>query len=175
MFWILDGISFVCILVIGYNGFKNGLVEEMGRLLGLVIAILIAIANTSFLSSELHKILPLDNWLTKCFSFTFLFMTALILSRMLTKLVQITYVSKDNDLINKAMGFIFGSIKGAFMLVIFFWFVAILPIEKWKMIINQKSQIAFYSHQFRKSIVSFFNWEDPVSLSEAYIRQLTQP
>jgi len=43
------------------------------------------------------------------------------------------------------------------------------------MIINQNSQIAFYSHQFRKSIVSFFNWEDPVSLSEAYIRQLTQP
>ena len=32
-----------------------------------------------------------------------------------------------------------------------------------------------YSNQIRLTVISFFNWEDPISLSESYIKKITQP
>ena len=43
------------------------------------------------------------------------------------------------------------------------------------MFIEQNSRLAQKGNLFRVSIVSFFNWDDPVLMSESYIKQLTQP
>jgi uncharacterized membrane protein required for colicin V production len=53
MFEILDGVAIAFILLWGYQGFKNGLIEELGRLLGLIAAILISISRSSDLSLKL--------------------------------------------------------------------------------------------------------------------------
>ena len=50
-----------------------------------------------------------------------------------------------------------------------------IPLQKWTNIINNNSRLITYSDQIRISIVSFFNWEDPISLSESYVKELTQP
>jgi len=108
-------------------------------------------------------------------SFALLFTAALFAARVLTKLVHIALLSKSNQLMNGSLGFIFGSIKGCFILMVFVWFIAILPLQKWTMIIEGNSRIAQQGNKFRSALVSFFNWEDPVSMSESYIKQLTQP
>ena len=41
--------------------------------------------------------------------------------------------------------------------------------------INENSKLITYSNQIRLSVISFFNWEDPVTLSESYIKKITQP
>jgi hypothetical protein len=53
--------------------------------------------------------------------------------------------------------------------------IAILPLKKWSIIIQENSQIAQRSNKLRLEMVTFFNWEDPVALSESYLKQLTQP
>ena len=53
MTWLLDGFSILFILFLGYNGFNKGLIEELGRLIGLLIAILISISNTKFVSDKI--------------------------------------------------------------------------------------------------------------------------
>ncbi len=175
MFWFLDGLSILFVLFIGYNGFKKGIIEELGRLLGIIVAVLISISNSTSFAIKFNRIFQIDSWLIVCCSFVFLFTITLLLTRVLTKLVQYTFLSKSNRFMNKTMGFIFGSIKGCFILIIFFWFIAILPDQKWINIIDQNSNFAIYSHKLRIKIVSFFNWEDPVSLSESYIKKITQP
>ena len=73
------------------------------------------------------------------------------------------------------IAFVFAMIKGYVIVMIFFWFMGIIPLKKWKKIIDENSRLARVSDSLRIDIVDFFHWEDPIALSESYIKNLTQP
>ena len=173
--WLLDSLAVLFIVGLGYTGFKRGFIEELGRLLGLLSAILISVSNSSTLSSNIGALLTVDEWLSMSLSFALLFFLTLAASRLLTSLIHIAVLSNNIQLMNRSLGFIFGSIKGGFILIAFIWFIAILPLQKWTVFIEQNSRLAQKGNIFRISIVTFFNWDDPVSMSESYLKQLTQP
>ena len=175
MTWFLDGLAILFVLFLGYNGFNRGLIEELGRLVGLLIAILISISNTKFVSDKIIEIVGLDDWIIKILTFTLLFIAATVFTRLLTKMLNIAILSKNNQMMNQSLGCIFGAFKGFFIIMTILWFIALLPKQKWTSFMGKKSNILIISNQFRISIVSFFNWDDPVELSESYIKQLTQP
>ena len=175
MTWLLDGFSILFILFLGYNGFNKGLIEELGRLVGLLIAILISISNTKFVSDKIIGIVGLDEWIIKILTFTLLFIVSIVVARFLTKMLNIAILSKNNQMMNQLLGCTFGAFKGFFIIMTILWFIALLPKQKWTTFIGKKSCISIISDQFRISIISFFNWDDPVELSESYIKQLTQP
>ena len=175
MTWLLDGFAILFILFLGYNGFNRGLVEELGRLVGLIIATLISISNTKFVSEKIIEIVDFDDWIIKILTFTLLFIAAIDFTRLLTKMLNIAILSKNNQMMNQSLGFTFGAFKGFFIIMTILWFIALLPKQKWTSFMGKKSNILIISNQFRISIVSFFNWDDPVELSESYIKQLTQP
>lgn len=175
MSWFLDGLAILFVVLLGIVGFKRGFIEELGRLIGLIIAILISVSNSAKLSIKLNEILPSDQWMGLFLSFSLLFTVTLIGARVLTKLVHIALLSKSNQLMNRSLGFLFGGIKGGFIVMVFIWVIAILPLKKWSIIIQENSQIAQRSNELRLEMVTFFNWEDPVALSESYLKQLTQP
>ena len=175
MTWLLDGFAILFILFLGYNGFNRGLVEELGRLVGLIIAILISISNTKFVSEKIIEIVDFDDWIIKILTFTLLFIAATVFTRLLTKMLNIAILSKNNQMMNQSLGFTFGAFKGFFIIMTILWFIALLPKQKWTSFMGKNSNISKISNQFRISIVSFFNWDDPVELSESYIKQLTQP
>ncbi len=171
----LDSLVICIVILFGYNGYTKGFIEELGRLLGLIIAILLAISRGPELAFELNQILKFDNRIILFFSYIFLFFVVFLFSRILTKFVNIAFLSGDNHFINHFLGFIFGLFKGLVVLASLVWFISILPLHKWTNIINDNSRFAYYSNNIRIGIVSFFNWEDPISLSESYIKNLTQP
>jgi membrane protein required for colicin V production len=175
MAWFLDGFAILFILFLGYNGFHRGLIEELGRLVGLIIAILISMSNTKPVSDKIIEIVGLDDWIIKILTFTLLFITSIVLTRLLTKMLNIAILSKNNQMMNQSLGFTFGAFKGFFIIMTILWFIALLPKQKWTSFMDKKSNILIISNQFRISIISFFNWDDPVELSESYIKQLTQP
>ena len=76
MLWFLDGLVVVFILLLGYNGFNKGLIEELGRLLGLVLAILFSISQSTFISTKLNEFINADEWVIMFFSFSLLFVIA---------------------------------------------------------------------------------------------------
>ena len=175
MTWFLDGLAILFILFLGYNGFNIGLIEEFGRLVGLIIAILISISNTKSISENIIGIVDIDNWIITILTFTLLFILTLVFTRLLTKMFNIALISKNNQMMNQSLGFTFGSFKGFFIIMSIVWFIALLPKQKWTTFIDKNSKISRISNQFRLSMVSFFNWDDPIELSESYIKQLTQP
>ena len=175
MTWFLDGFAILFILFLGYNGFNRGLIEELGRLVGLIIAILISMSNTKPVSDKIIEIVGLDDWIIKILTFTLLFITSIVLTRLLTKMLNIAILSKNNQMMNQSLGFTFGAFKGFFIIMTILWFIALLPKQKWTSFMGKNSNISKISNQFRISIVSFFNWDDPIELSESYIKQLTQP
>ena len=175
MTWFLDGAAILFILFLGYIGFNRGLIEELGRLIGLIIAILISMSNTKSISDKIIGIVGLDDWIIKILTFTLLFIATIVLTRLLTKMLNIAILSKNNQMMNQSLGFTFGAFKGFFIIMTILWFIALLPKQKWTSFMGKKSNILIISNQFRISIISFFNWDDPVELSESYIKQLTQP
>ena len=175
MTWFLDGVAILFILFLGYIGFNRGLIEELGRLIGLIIAILISMSNTKSISDKIVGIVGLDDWIIKILTFTLLFIATIVLTRLLTKMLNIAVLSKNNQMMNQSLGFTFGAFKGFFIIMTILWFIALLPKQKWTSFMGKKSNILIMSNQFRISIISFFNWDDPVELSESYIKQLTQP
>jgi uncharacterized membrane protein required for colicin V production len=76
---------------------------------------------------------------------------------------------------NRLLGLFFGALKGSGMIIVLVWIIAILPLKKWTSFINQNSRLAVIGNDLRISTVSFFNWEDPVMVSESYIKKLTKP
>ena len=175
MAWFLDGVAILFILFLGYIGFNRGLIEELGRLIGLIIAILISMSNTKSISDKIIGIVGLDDWIIKILTFTLLFIATIVLTRLLTKMLNSAILSKNNQIMNQSLGFTFGAFKGFFIIMTILWFIALLPKQKWTSFMGKKTNILIISNQFRISIVSFFNWDDPVELSESYIKQLTQP
>ena len=175
MTWFLDGAAILFILFLGYIGFNRGLIEELGRLIGLIIAILISMSNTKSISDKIVGIVGLDDWIIKILTFTLLFIVTIVLTRLLTKMLNIAILSKNNQMMNQSLGFTFGAFKGFIIIMTILWFIALLPKQKWTSFMDKKSNILIISNQFRISIISFFNWDDPVELSESYIKQLTQP
>ena len=175
MAWFLDGVAILFILFLGYIGFNRGLIEELGRLIGLIIAILISMSNTKSISDKIIGIVGLDDWIIKILTFTLLFIATIVLTRLLTKMLNIAILSKNNQMMNQSLGFTFGAFKGFFIIMTILWFIALLPKQEWTSFMGKKSNISKISNQFRISLVSFFNWDDPVELSESYIKQLTQP
>ena len=175
MTWFLDGFAILFILFLGYNGFNRGLIEELGRLIGLIITILISMSNTKSVSDKIIGIVGLDDWIIKILTFSLLFIATITLTRLLTKMLNIAILSKNNQMMNQSLGFTFGAFKGFFIIMTILWFIALLPKQEWTSFMGKKSNISKISNQFRISLVSFFNWDDPVELSESYIKQLTQP
>lgn len=175
MSWFLDGLAILFMLVLGVAGFRRGFIEELGRLLGLIAGTLTAISNSAKLSVKINQYLPLDEWFGLFISFVLIFVGTLIVVRLLTKLVHIALLSKNNQLMNQSLGFVFGTLKGIFIVMVFVWTIAILPLYKWSAIIENNSKVAKMSNAYRITLVNFFNWEDPVALGESYLKQLTQP
>lgn len=175
MFGILDGVAIAFILLWGYQGFKNGLIEELGRLLGLIVAILISISKSSDLSRKVTEFMQIEYWLSIFISFSILFISIIFTARFFTKLIKIAFLSQGNQLMNRLLGLFFGALKGCGMIIVLVWIIAILPLKKLTSFINQNSRLAVIGNDLRISTVSFFNWEDPVMVSESYIKKLTKP
>ena len=171
----LDSLAFFFIIIMGYSGFTKGFIEEFGRLLGLIFAVFVSISKSIVFSSYLSTLIDYNGSILLPLSYTLLFVPSICVGRILTKFAHVAFLSVENRLMNHTMGFFFGMVKGAILLIAFVWFVSILPLQKWNNIINENSRFITYSNQIRLSVISFFNWEDPISLSESYIKKITQP
>ena len=108
-------------------------------------------------------------------SYLVLVIISIFFGRIITKFAHIAFLSVENRIMNHIMGSLFGMIKGGISLMIFLWLISILPLQKWTNIMNETSNLINYSNAVRTSIISFFNWDDPVSLGESYIKDITQP
>ena len=171
----LDSLAIFFIIIMGYSGFKKGFIEELGRLLGLIFAVFVSMSKSVAFSSYLSTFMEFKESILLSLSYTLLFILSICIGRILTKFAHIAFLSAENRLMNHTMGFFFGMVKGAIVLISFVWFMSILPLQKWNTIINENSKFIIYSNQIRLSVISFFNWEDPISLSESYVKKMTQP
>ncbi len=168
---MIDAIAAFFIVAMGLIGFRRGLVEEMGRLLGLVFATVFALRLYVDLGSFLTAWIPIDVWLLFVLSFIIIFTALLLLARLVTKLIHFLFLSKSTKWANRVMGTAFGIAKGLLVVMIFFWMIELLPNRDTADIVMKRSNLAQRLINVRKNIIATFNWNDPVELGEKTVRQ----
>ena len=171
----LDSMAIFFVILMGCKGYKKGLIEEFGRMLSLIFAVIFSLSKSTALSNYLTIVFNYESTFILSCSYMILVIISICIGRAITKFAHLAFLSVENRIMNHIMGSIFGMIKGGISLIIFFWFISILPLQKWTIIINESSKLINYSNVIRTSVISFFNWEDPVSRGESYIKHIIEP
>ena len=170
MIQFLDALTFFFLIGMSVIGFRRGLVEELGRLLGLVIATVFSLKLYVGLGSLLLNWIPMDIWVLFILSFILIFSIILISMRIITRLIQFLFLSKSTKWVNRLMGTFFGGSKGILVVMMFFWIFELIPNSRSANIILKESEMAQYLIKTRKSIISSFNLDDPIKSGEESIK-----
>ena len=170
MIQFLDALAFFFLIGMSIIGFRRGVVEELGRLLGLVVATVFSLKLYVKLGSLLLNWIATDVWVLFILSFILIFSIILISMRILTRLVQFLFLSKSTKWVNRLMGTFFGGSKGILVVMMFFWIFELIPNNQSANIILKESEIAQYLIKTRKLIISSFNLDDPIKSGEESIK-----
>ena len=174
MILFLDGLSSIFILWLGIFGFKQGLVEGLGRLLGLIISVMTAMRYYVDLAGNISLWLNIDAWVLLLTSFMIIFLFILLTMRILTRMVSFLIVSKGTQWINRLMGFVFGLLKGSIIVSLFVLFLDISPKDGWSKIVYKESVLARALTHGRVNIIKIFHWEDPFERGEYFIKTMME-
>ena len=118
----IDGLAFLYMLFNGVLGYSRGLVDELGRLIGLASSIIIAIGQTGRTSKIILEKIHLEPWLVTIIAFGSIFSIILILFRLITRLFKIALLSNANIGMNNILGFLFGMLKGYCIITVFIFY-----------------------------------------------------
>jgi membrane protein required for colicin V production len=121
---LLDAIIILFIAIFAWKGFRNGLVKEVFRIVGLVLAIFIAFQYANTAGSVLGMFLNIQEAYLPFIGFALLFITAQIAVHIavlfMDKLIQLLLLSIPNRL----FGALFGTLKCSLIISILLIFLA---------------------------------------------------
>tara|TARA_B100001996_G_scaffold148985_1_gene113384 strand:- start:2327 stop:2860 length:534 start_codon:yes stop_codon:yes gene_type:complete len=169
MVLFLDTLAFLFMALNSFIGFNRGFIEELGRLLGLLLSSIIASHFYVELGTFLARIFPADPWAIFVLSFILIFLGSLFGIRLLTKLIHFMFLSNSTKWVNKFLGAFFGFMKGVLIVMIFFWMFELVPNKNISDAVINNSFSADKLLTIRKNIISTFNWSDPVKKGETAI------
>ena len=155
----------------GYVGYKRGFLEEIGRLMGLVMASLAAFQFHSSVALALHPRLPVDGRLISVGAFATVFVGVLLFMRVVLRFIQIFLLSQGIRSMNRMMGIAVGSVKASVVAVILCWSVDVLPNADYFTEMKIQSYVYHNSSSARKWIVSTFHLEGPVRRGERWMKR----
>ena len=169
MLLFLDALAFLFMALNSFIGFNRGFIEELGRLVGLLLSSIIAVNLYVGFGTFLVGILPTDPWAIFVLSFVVIFLGSLFGIRIITKLIHFMFLTKSTKWVNKLLGSFFGLTNGSVILIMFFWMFELVPNKKISNAVVNNSFSADRLIKARKNIISTFNCNDPVKKGETAI------
>ena len=172
MILFLDVLASFFMVVMGGVGFRRGFIEEMGRLLGLIISTIFALNYYLDLAGLILSLMPVNTFVIMVISFAIIFALMLFITRVLTRFFHILLTSRGTKFANRSMGFLFGAVKGMIILMLLYWTVDLFPKNKWATIIRKESYLSKTFTNTRLVIIDIFHLTDPVYQGEIFIQDM---
>lgn len=121
---LLDGIIIVILTLFAWKGFRNGLVKEVFRIVGLVLAVFLAFQYAEFAASVIDPLLDVPAEVIPYIGFAVLFCVAFFGTQMavylLDRLIQLLMLSIPN----RIFGLLFGLLKSSLLISIVLIFLS---------------------------------------------------
>jgi membrane protein required for colicin V production len=135
---------FIAIILIGFIlGYKDGLVRKVIGLLGLVVAIVLAITYSGSLGDYLSPMFNNENYLAKIVSGFVIFFGTLLLFAIIKRLIHPS--DKVNKFLNQLLGGIAGALQIVFITSVFLLLLNIISIPSKDDINNSILYSSIYS------------------------------
>jgi uncharacterized membrane protein required for colicin V production len=147
----------------------------LGRLISLIAAGLAGIRYYVDVAEVLQSFLKINPFILLIFGFIIVFAGVIVSIRIIIKFIERYVLSERFQSFNQAIGFLFGSLKGAVIVMLVLWSFELLPIHSWVDKLNRESLIAYALKTARDKTIDIFNWEDPVQKGENFIRDILNP
>ncbi|MDO8602968.1 MAG: CvpA family protein [Candidatus Omnitrophota bacterium] len=129
-----------------YISFKNGLLPEFFRISGLFLAFVLSFNNYILASDFLAKHARLTGLKAEATGFVFIFLTVLLVFKLLTVLaVKLLGNSENVSLANKMVGLMFGLARGILLTGLFYFLYTHSPVDYFYKSAKEKSFSAPYA------------------------------
>ena len=161
-------------VLMGSIGFRRGFIEEVGRLIGLIVSTVFSLKYYLSLSAKILTFVQLNTFVVMVISFSIIFVLILFIVRVPTRFFHILLTSTGTKFANRSMGFIFGALKGIIILMIFYWSIDLFPKNKWVSIIQKESYLSYRFTNTRFIIINLFHLEDPIKEGEIFLKDMME-
>ena len=172
MILFIDGLVLFFASMNCYLGLKRGFLEEIGRILGLAFSIIISFNNYLNLSEIISKWTSLNQKGVLIISYLIIFIISIQFFRLISKILQFSFISKSTKMMNKLLGALVGFLKGMIFISIFVWFFELIPNHKISKIILSESKITSQLVKIRTRVSEIFYFDKPIKESEKRIEKL---
>ena len=172
MILFVDGLIVFFASMNGYLGLKRGFLEEIGRILGLAFSIIISFNNYLNLSEIILVWTSLNQKGILIISYLIIFIISIQFFRLISKILQFSFISKSTKMMNKLLGALVGFFKGMIFISIFVWFFELIPNHRISKIILSESKITSQLVNIRDYVSEIFYFDKPIKESEKRIEKL---
>ena len=172
MILFIDGLVVFFASMNGYLGLKRGFLEEISRILGLAFSIIISFNNYLNLSEIISKWTSLNQKGVLIISYLIIFIISIQFFRLISKILQFSFISKSTKMMNKLLGALVGFFKAMIFVSIFVWFFELIPNNRISKIILSESKITSQLVNARTNVSEIFYFDKPIKESEKRIEKL---
>ena len=172
MIHFIDGLVVFYASMNSYIGLKRGFLEEISRILGLAFSIIISFNNYLNLSIIISKWTSLNQKGVLIISYLIIFIISIQFFRLISKILQFSFISKSTKMMNKLLGALVGFFKGMIFISIFVWFFELIPNHRISKIILSESKITSQLVKIRTNVSEIFYFDKPIKESEKRIEKL---
>ncbi len=173
MYGIFDIIVLVCIAFFAFSGLKNGLIEEVIKLIGFILAIYIAVKYyylgivvlQHFLNITSDGVATVSGFIVV---FMIIYLSLLLLSWTLQSIIK----SLKLVWLDRSFGLLFGAFKGILIMSIFVWLISVFKEFGYAERLKESSITYNMLHSFKNTISEFFNIDDDISVISDSIREI---
>lgn len=171
MSFTFDLIALAVVAILAAIGYSRGFLEEFGRMVGLVVAGMVAVKYTRPVALWLENPTGLTYPVLSFVSFLALFFTFLFVIRLLTKMLQVFMLAKGIRWANRTLGLVFGGLKGVVTLMVILWLMDLAPNPRYFSGIRAQSYVYRNLSHTRHWIIDAFGLRDPVDRSESWVKE----
>lgn len=126
----LDIIILVVFLFFGYNGLRRGFIDQTSTILGLIIALIVAVRQYEYFQSYLEPYLDLSTSLIQFISFAVIFVVVNIVIHVLgialKRIVDAVFLQP----VDRAAGLLLGVVKGGIIVYLLVLIMAQIPYQR---------------------------------------------
>ena len=168
---IFDYLALLIIGVLAIVGYKRGFLEELGRLIGLIVSSIAALHFHVPLSEWLRPRISLDSSMLLVMSYVAIFLTLLIGLRLLMRSFQTFILSKGITWSNRVLGLIFGGMKGLIGVIVILWAIEMVPNAAYFEDLRKNSYAYRYLSGSHRWIIASFGLETAAEKSESWMKK----
>jgi len=174
LFQFNHGFDFLAIaitLALTVVGYHRGFLEELARLAALLFATVMTLQYAHTLAFWLQERVAVDGRILAITSFIGIFTSVLLITRLLTRFLQVFMLSKGIGWANRSLGIIFGFLKGVVTIAVILWMIDMIPNPNYFRDLKSDSYVYRQFTIYRDWSINSFGLQDSAAKSELWLRE----